>query len=288
MRMATRARAKLNLSLHVCGRRDHGYHELESLVAFASVADHLALDPARPEGLTVQGPFATAAGDDQDNLVLKAVRQLRHFKPALHSGYLTLTKYLPARAGLGGGSADAAAALRLLARLNGFSLDDPELLEAARLIGADVPVCLKSRPVMMRGIGDRLGEPLNLPRLPAVLVKPPVGVATPDVFARLGLAKGEQTGRPPHPELSVASADGFVARLRLLGNDLQAAASAIAPVIADCVVALSRQQGCQLARMSGSGSAVFGVFETATQARAAASLIARRHSDWWVKPTVIG
>ena len=288
MRLTTRARAKLNLSLHVCGRRDDGYHELESLVAFASVADHLSLDPARPEGLTVQGPFATAAGDDQDNLVLKAVRQLRHFKPALHGGHLTLTKYLPAQAGLGGGSADAAAALRLLARLNGFSLDDPELLEAARLIGADVPVCLKSRPVMMRGIGDRLGEPINLPRLPAVLVKPPVGVATPDVFARLGLVKGERTGRPPHPELSVASADGFVARLRLPGNDLQAAASAIAPVIADCVVGLGRQQGCQLARMSGSGSAVFGLFETATQARAAASLIARLHPDWWVKPTMIG
>ena len=288
MRLATHARAKLNLSLHVRGRRMDGYHALESLVAFASLADHLALDPDTPEGLTVQGPFATAAGEDQDNLVITAIRHLRRFKPALRSGHLTLTKYLPAQAGLGGGSADAAATLRLLARLNGFSLDDPELLEAARLTGADVPVCLRSKPVMMRGIGDELGEPLNLPKLHAVLVKPPIGMATPDVFRQLGLEKGGQTGRAPHPECSAASAQELMVLLHRLGNDLQAPATAIAPVIDQAREALSHQSGCRLARMSGSGSAVFGLFDTAGQAKTAATLLARAHAGWWVKPAVIG
>lgn len=288
MRLATHARAKLNLSLHVRGRRMDGYHTLESLVAFASLADHLALDPDKPEGLTVQGPFATAAGDDQDNLVIKAIRQLRRFKPALRSGHLTLTKYLPAQAGLGGGSADAAATLRLLARLNGFALDDPELLEAARLTGADVLVCLRSKPVMMRGIGDELGEPLNLPKLHAVLVKPPIGMATPDVFRQLGVEKGGETGRALHPECSVASAQELMILLHRLGNDLQAPATAIAPVIDQALEALSQQDGCRLARMSGSGSAVFGLFDTAGQAKHAATLLARAHAGWWVKSAVIG
>lgn len=286
--LTTRARAKLNLSLHVVGRRPDGYHALESLVAFASVADHLSLDADKPEGLIVQGPFASAAGEDQDNLVLKAVRQLRQFKPALRCGHLTLTKYLPAQAGLGGGSADAAATLRLLARLNGLSLDDPELLEAARLIGADVPVCLRSRPVMMRGIGDELGEVLNLPKIHAVLVKPPVGMATPEVFRQLGLEKGEQTNRLPHPECSATSAQELIVHLHRLGNDLQAPANAIGPVIGEALAALSQQQGCRLARMSGSGSAVFALFESAAQAKNAAGLLAGTYGNWWVKPTVIG
>ncbi len=286
--LSTRARAKLNLSLHVVGRRPDGYHALESLVAFASVADHLSLDPEKPEGLTVQGPFAQAAGDDHDNLVLKAVRQLRRFKPALRSGHLTLTKYLPAQAGLGGGSADAAATLRLLARLNGFSLDDPDLLEAARLIGADVPVCLRSKPVMMRGIGDQLGEPLALPKLHAVLVKPPIGMATPDVFRQLGLEKGASLSGLAHPEPEPDTAAILMGQLAGLRNDLQKPAIAVAPLIAGCLSALSLQQGCVLARMSGSGSAVFGLFQTAADARNAATELARVHPDWWVKPTVIG
>ena len=286
--LTTRARAKLNLSLHIVGRRDDGYHELESLVAFGSLADHLALEPGRTESLMVQGPFAHTAGQDQDNLVLKAVRQLRQFKPALRSGSLTLTKYLPAQAGLGGGSADAAATLRLLARLNGFSLDDPDILAAARLIGADVPVCLHSKPVMMHGIGDRLGAPLALPKLYAVLVKPPIGMATPEVFRQLGFEKGQRSKRLPHPEMSTVTTDGIIPFLKLLGNDLQGAACALAPVIGECVSALSRQQGYQLARMSGSGSAVFGLFDTAIHAKKAASRLTRMHDTWWVKPTVIG
>lgn len=288
MRFATRAWAKLNLSLHICGRRADGYHELESLVTFASVADHLSLDPDQPEGLIVQGPFAEAAGDDQDNLVLKAVRQLRHFKPDMRSGLFTLTKYLPAQAGLGGGSADAAATLRLLARLNGYSLRDPDLCEAARLIGADVPVCLHSRSVMMRGIGDVLGPPLALPKLHAVLVKPDCGMSTPQVFGQLGLGKGQSCQTDPHPEPDLRSAGALISQLAGLRNDLEPAASALESQIGEAMHALRAQVGCELARMSGSGAAVFGVFDNGDAAKHAQQSLCRTHPTWWVKTARLG
>ena len=181
------APAKVNLTLRVVGRRADGYHDLESLVVFASVGDRLAFAPGRVLALTMGGPTATAAGELADNLVLKAARALAERVAGLKLGRFDLSKRLPVAAGLGGGSADAAAALRLLARANRFALDDPRLMEAARATGADVPVCLDPRPRVMRGIGDVLSEPLDLPRLPAVLVNPGVAVPTKDVFAALAL-----------------------------------------------------------------------------------------------------
>ena len=169
------------------GRRADGYHELESLVVFASVGDRLTFAPGRALALTVGGPTAAAAGELADNLVLKAARALAERVAGLKLGRFDLSKRLPVAAGLGGGSADAAAALRLLARANRLALDDPRLMEAARATGADVPVCLDPRPRVMRGIGDVLSEPLDLPRLPAVLVNPGVAVPTKDVFAALAL-----------------------------------------------------------------------------------------------------
>ncbi len=188
------APAKVNLTLRVLGRRADGYHDIESLVAFADVGDALTFAPARDLTLTVRGPTAAAAGDTADNLVLKAARALAERVDGLKLGRFALSKRLPVAAGLGGGSADAAAALRLLARANRMTRDDPRLMAAARATGADVPVCLDPRPRFMRGIGEILSEPLDLPRLPAVLVNPGVAVATKDVFAALRLGSVGKAG----------------------------------------------------------------------------------------------
>src|SRR6266436_2792294 len=190
---AEKAPAKVNLTLRVLGRRADGYHDIESLVAFAGVGDALTFTPGGALALAVGGPTAAAAGDVADNLVLKAARALAERVEGLKLGRFTLSKRLPVSAGLGGGSADAAAALRLLARANRMAPDDPRLLQAARATGADVPVCLDPRARLMRGIGDILSDPLDLPKLPAVLVNPGVAVPTRDVFAALKLPAGQVT-----------------------------------------------------------------------------------------------
>src|SRR3569833_4441212 len=176
------ARAKVNLTLRVLGRRPDGYHDLDSIAAFADCADSLTLEPG-DLGLAVTGPGSAACGDASDNLVIRAARLLAERVPGLRLGLFTLDKHLPVAAGIGGGSADAAAALRLLARANDIDLDDARLFEVARLAGADVPVCVGSRACIMSGIGERLSPPLALPPLPAVLVNPRVGVAPRDVLA---------------------------------------------------------------------------------------------------------
>ncbi len=198
--LTTRAPAKVNLTLAVHGRRDDGHHDLTSLVAFAGVGDEISLLPSPRESLAVAGPFAAGLETGPDNLVLRAARHLRERAPGLRSGAFRLLKRLPVASGIGGGSADAAAALRLLARLNGLPLSDPRLMAAARATGADVPVCLASRSRIMAGVGDELHPPLRLPRLFAVLVNPGVGVSTAQVFARLGLKPGERLrhGRIPN------------------------------------------------------------------------------------------
>src|SRR5205809_1060795 len=175
------APAKVNLTLHVLGRRADGYHEIESLAAFAGVGDRLTLVPGGPLELIVRGPTAAAAGASSDNLVLKATRALAGQVPTLRLGRFELDKELPIAAGLGGGSSDAAAALRLLARHNDLPVGDARLQAAARATGADVPVCLDPRTRMMHGIGEILSDPIDLPELPAVLVNPGVAVPTKDV-----------------------------------------------------------------------------------------------------------
>src|SRR5205807_9501349 len=161
-------RAKVNLSLRVVGRRADGYHDLESVVAFADCADRLTLEPGGELKLTTTGPLAAACGDTTDNLVFKAAKLLAEAVPNLKSGAFALDKVLPVAAGIGGGSADAAAALRLLSQLNGLALDDPRIIEVAQLTGADVPVCVKSRGCVMTGVGETL-QPLNLPKMPCVM-----------------------------------------------------------------------------------------------------------------------
>jgi 4-diphosphocytidyl-2C-methyl-D-erythritol 2-phosphate synthase len=183
-------RAKVNLTLRVVARRSDGYHDLESVVAFADCADRLTLAPGPELTLQMSGPLAQACGATSDNLVLKAARLLAERVPDMKVGSFTLDKVLPVAAGIGGGSADAAAALRLLAQLNGLSLDDERIIEVAELTGADVPVCVASRACVMTGVGETL-HPLALPKMPCVMVNPCVPVATRDVFDALGLRNGE-------------------------------------------------------------------------------------------------
>ena len=182
--------AKINLTLRVLGRRADGYHELESLVVFADVADSLTLVPDETLTLDVFGPFASASGKIDDNLVLKAFDALQQRVEGLKVGRFTLDKKLPVAAGIGGGSADAAAALRLIARLNGIAIGDTRLAAAALATGADVPVCLEGKARIMRGVGEKLSPPLRLPPLPAVLVNPGVPLGTKDVFGKFTLVPG--------------------------------------------------------------------------------------------------
>jgi 4-diphosphocytidyl-2-C-methyl-D-erythritol kinase len=283
------APAKVNLTLRVIGRRADGYHELESLVAFARVGDRVDLAPGEAFALDVAGPFAAAAGSLGENLVLKAARHLAGRVPGLVLGRFALAKELPVAAGLGGGSADAAAALRLLARLNALAHDDARLVEAARATGADVPVCLDPRARVMRGIGEVLSAPLDLPPLAVVLVNPGVPLGTKDVFAafaRMGSSKGGAAFDAA--VLSGASVEAALAALADGGNDLEPAAASLCPVVADALAALRATPECRLARMSGSGATCFGLYLNDAAAAAAAQAIAGAHRDWWVRATTVG
>jgi 4-diphosphocytidyl-2-C-methyl-D-erythritol kinase len=280
--LATRAPAKINLTLHVLGRRADGYHELESLVAFAGTGDDLRLDPGAGLALEVSGPTASLAGSGADNLVLKAGRLLADHLEGVQLGTFHLTKRLPVAAGMGGGSSDAAAALRLLARLNGLPLFHPSIREAARLTGADVLVCLEPKARMMRGVGEELGAPLNLPRLFGVLVNPRVPVETPAVFKALGLLPGQRLSESNHPNVERSA---LIDRLKAARNDLEPPALRIQPLIGEALGLLRRTAGCRLARMSGSGATVFGLYDDCEGAAEAAKTVRRARPDWWVKAT---
>jgi 4-diphosphocytidyl-2-C-methyl-D-erythritol kinase len=283
-----RAPAKVNLTLHIIGRRKDGFHELESLVAFTCFGDTLALEPGPPESLLISGPRAGATGPLHNNLVLKAARNLRAELPELKSGCFSLAKQLPAAAGIGGGSSDAAAALRLLARANGLDLSDAGLLTAAAVTGSDVPVCLGARARMMRGRGERLGDVLHLPPLHAVLVNPGVAVETKAVFANIGLKPGQSLGHGKHPEITDhPDFEDLVSALKKSRNDMEDAASVLAPVIGDVLAVLSAARGCKLARMSGSGATCFALFPDRLSASRAARSIRRGHPSWWVKACVL-
>jgi 4-diphosphocytidyl-2-C-methyl-D-erythritol kinase len=280
-------RAKVNLTLRVIGRRVDGYHDLESVVAFADCADRLSLTPGPKLALKTSGPRAGDCGETADNLVFKAAALLRDRVPDLRLGEFTLDKVLPVAAGIGGGSADAAAALRLLAKANGLALDDPRLIKVAELTGADVPVCLASRACVMTGIGESL-LPLSLPKIPCVMVNPCVPVATKDVFAALGLRNGELLvgasdvfGAAAWPEAG-ASVEDWVEALAAGSNDLEAPATRIQPVIGEVIAALNASNGAWLARMSGSGATCFAIYENTAEAGRAAQKIQLDHPLWWV------
>lgn len=271
------APAKLNLCLHVTGRRADGYHFLDSLVVFAGVGDRISLTDAKQVTLRVQGPEASDLSPDEDNLVLRAARAM-----AVTDVALKLWKVLPVASGIGGGSADAAATLRILARRMGH---EPEA-SVAFALGADVPVCLAGRPARMRGIGEALSALPKLPPLWCILVNPRVAIATPSIFAAL-----ESRENPPLPEVPNAGwADaGALARWLKAGtkNDLQPAALQIAPILSDVVATISGTPDCLLSRMSGSGATCFGLYASLSAAQRAAETISAGRPGWWVADAAI-
>jgi 4-diphosphocytidyl-2-C-methyl-D-erythritol kinase len=285
--LSDQARAKVNLTLRVNGRRADGYHDLESVVAFADCADRLTLSPGPDLELKMSGPLAQACGDASDNLVLKAARLLAERIPNMKAGSFSLDKALPVAAGIGGGSADAAAALRLLAQLNGLAIDDPRLIEVAQLTGADVPVCINSLGCVMSGVGETL-EPLSLPTMPCVMVNPGIPVATKDVFKALGLRNGELLVGATDVLLqdrwpdARSSLEDWVEALAASSNDLEAPAMRVQPVIGQVIAALNATNGAWLARMSGSGATCFAIYENTAEAGRAAEKLRRDHPGWWV------
>jgi 4-diphosphocytidyl-2-C-methyl-D-erythritol kinase len=287
--------AKVNLTLRIVGRRADGYHELESLVVFAPFGDRLTFSPGGPLELDVSGPEADGAGPLADNLVLRAVRSLTERIDGLRLGRFALHKELPSGAGLGGGSADAAAALRLIAQANGISLDDVRVHDAARATGADIPVCLDPRPRVMRGIGEILSGPVALPPLGIIIIHPGFALPTGPVFKALGLAPGERhtgaSARQPEPGDSrwqTVDREGLFASLASECNDLEPPAIAIAPAVADVLGFIAGLTGCRLARMSGSGSACFGLFDDGGAAETAAQHVAAAQPSWWVRAGQLG
>lgn len=268
------APAKVNLYLHVLGRRPDGYHVLDSLAVFAGAGDVLRAESADGLSLEVCGPFAAGLAAEADNLVLRAARALAGHVGTVPRARLVLDKRLPVASGIGGGSADAAAALRLLRRLWGVRVEDAALRALAAGLGADVPVCVEARPARMGGVGDVLDPAPRLPPCGMVLVNPGVGVSTPAVFrARTGPFSAA-AGLPEGWE----SAGAMASDLARLSNDLEAPAMALCPAVADVLAWLRSRPGCLLARMSGSGATCFGLFaDRAAAARGAQGT----PPGWW-------
>ncbi|WP_114858838.1 4-(cytidine 5'-diphospho)-2-C-methyl-D-erythritol kinase [Azospirillum brasilense] len=292
--IAEAAPAKLNLYLHVVGRRDDGYHELDSLVAFAEVADRVTVQPgvARialrgvdlpPVGprLAISGPFGPALMGENpaQNLVIRAAYALAAALGHEADAMIALEKVLPVASGIGGGSADAAATLRALARLWGVPVADQRLYEVAASLGADVPVCVAGRSCYFGGVGEVLEEAPALPETYSVLVNPGVPVPTPAVFkARRGAFSA-----PARFTEAPADAAALAALLKERRNDLTEPALTVAPVIAEVLAALDHTDGCLLARLSGSGATCFGLYADAEHAAAAARSIQAARPRWWAK-----
>ena len=278
-----RAPAKVNLSLRVVGRQADGYHRLESLVAFAELGDVIHFAPAQAITLEVRGPFAGGLTDPDDNLILKAAARLAERAEGPPGASMILDKALPVASGIGGGSADAAAAIVGLCRLWGLDVEARELAGIARALGADVPVCLAGVPAWVTGIGESL-EPLpDFPRLPAVLANPGRPLSTAAVFAA---RHGPFADPMPRPRFTGGAA--LVDWLARSGNDLEAPARELEPEIGRVLEALAACSGCRLARMSGSGATCFGLFDKPAAARAAARRLAMAEDGWWVRATALG
>lgn len=280
------APAKINLALHVEGRRADGYHRLDTLVVFTEAGDRLDgafTEDAAPR-LDISGPFAAGLAADRDNLIWRAVDALAGTCPAAANTArlrLHLQKELPVASGIGGGSADAAAALRLIDRLLDLGLGEARLAEIAAPLGADVPMCVYSRALRARGIGEKIALVGDLPRLELVLANPGIALSTPQVFAARQGEVGDGLGELP----GFALADDLPGWLAARRNDLQEAACRLASPVAAALEAMASMPGCRLARMSGSGATVFGIFTDQAVAQAAAADISRAEPGWWVRAT---
>ncbi|QQR38123.1 4-(cytidine 5'-diphospho)-2-C-methyl-D-erythritol kinase [Devosia rhizoryzae] len=275
------APAKVNLALHVTRRREDGYHDLESLIVFANLGDELSAEEAETDSLTISGPFGRALGTGPNNLVLRATAAFRERWPDLAPGGLRmhLTKNLPVAAGIGGGSADAAAALRTMASLSAEPVPVQDLSDLAAKLGADVPACLLSRPLVARGVGEILSPLPEFPTLYITLINPMIAVSTPDVFRRLRAHDNYPLPALPSPMTRPAQLGLWLGETR---NDLQPPAVKLVPEIGVLIEELSETSGCMLARMSGSGATVFGLFGAEGPAHEAANEIRKLHPDYWV------
>jgi 4-diphosphocytidyl-2-C-methyl-D-erythritol kinase len=283
MQFKERARAKINLTLSVLGRRPDGYHELESLVSFADVADTLTLRTGPDCRITVRGPFA--ADIEGPNLLERALALLRECDTGLRLGPVELEKNLPVAAGLGGGSADAAALLRAVRRANPERAEQVPWHEVAARLGADVPVCLLGKPALMRGIGDRI-EPLGrdnpLPPMAAVLVNPRVPLSTAEVFRTLSAGPTPADVSGTEQGLRFSDFASLVDYMRQRGNDLERPATALLPVIAEIEAAIAATPGCRLAALSGSGPTCFGIYATEAEAGRAAQALSAATPGYWI------
>ena len=272
------APAKINLYLHLLGRRDDGYHVVDSLIVFLDFADTVSVSLADGLSLGLSGPYAPALEGGKDNLVLEAARALAEAGGCQGGAAIELTKRVPVAAGLGGGSADAAAALLALSALWGLEIPAPGLADIALGLGADVPVCLEGRPAFVGGIGEELEPAPSLPPVWATLVNPGKALATREVFA----AHGGGFSRPGRFNASLEDAGALASALAPLGNDLTEAAAALAPGIGEVLEAIEATGGCLLARMSGSGATCFGLYTDEAGATAGGGAIRRAHPDWRV------
>ncbi|WP_370400548.1 4-(cytidine 5'-diphospho)-2-C-methyl-D-erythritol kinase [Sulfitobacter sp. JB4-11] len=288
LRVTVFAPAKVNLTLHVTGQREDGYHTLDSLIAFATVGDRLEVTPGNTLSLTCEGPEGQHVPADMENLIIKVARLFDDITGAA----FVLDKQLPVSSGIGGGSADAAAAFRALMSIrNGGAADDDDAAAhdpgqtpfAARVLalGADIPACLLSEVARMQGVGEKLTVIPDMKGFDAVLVNPRIGVSTPQVFAAL-----ENKSNPAMSDAlpRFAGLHDFVLWLTEQRNDLQAPAIELVPQIRHVIAALEHDKDCLLARMSGSGATCFGVFSDGDAANAAAKRLSQANPDWWVRP----
>jgi 4-diphosphocytidyl-2-C-methyl-D-erythritol kinase len=275
------APAKINLFLHVGEKRPDGFHDLESLVVFADVGDDLAIEEAEQFSTEIGGPFAAALPAEEDNLVLKAAREFTTRVGSEGRAKITLTKNLPVASGMGGGSSDAAAAMRGLCRLWPGQAGLAQLWGIAPNVGADVAVCVLPGAWWMTGRGERFATVRGIGTIDAVLVNPRTPLTTASVFAELGERSG--VGRIARPS-NCATAQALADYLRPARNDLEAPATALCPAIGDELTALTKS-GARLARMTGSGATCFGLFDNEGLARFAAESIARENPGWWVTST---
>jgi 4-diphosphocytidyl-2-C-methyl-D-erythritol kinase len=273
------APAKINLFLHVGAKRADGFHPVQSLAVFTALGDVLGIETAPGLSLTVDGPFAGGLDGEADNLVLRSARAL-----GAQGASLRLTKNLPVASGIGGGSADAAAALRGLRQLWNLDMDDAALQGIAASLGSDVPACLLSAPCFMEGRGEILRAPESMPRVPLLLVNPGVAVPTRDVFAALTDRSGVNMTLPRGRFGDTADLLRFLETTR---NDLEAPARALQPVIGEVLKAIAALPGALLARMSGSGATCFGIFADDDCCHRAAEVLKAAAPGWWVAPTFV-
>ncbi|TXH37326.1 MAG: 4-(cytidine 5'-diphospho)-2-C-methyl-D-erythritol kinase [Rhodospirillaceae bacterium] len=277
------APAKINLYLHVVGKRADGFHLLDSLIVFAGTGDYLTVSPHGDLVLEIDGPFSSGLQHEADNLVLRAARDLAEIAGIDARAHIRLTKNLPIASGIGGGSADAAATLRALAEFWRLDIDGQVLRDLALRLGADVPVCLDGGPSFIAGIGEEIIPAGQMPAAWLVLVNPRVPTPTPQVFKarRGGFSAEARWSTPP------ADAAALASYLKDRSNDLTEAAITVAPIIRDVLAAIGTTADCLLARLSGSGATCFGLYADGPAAETAAAEIRHRHPDWWVVPAPI-